>query len=334
MKIDCTYLIKNKLKLIIAFTLTIFPIIGGAQEEKQDTQTFDINNSTVSYSYTKPKFFDMVKYVPNDIFEFGKFIVKKENLLWTSLAVGGTVALIPFDQKLLDNAQEIGETIGLFEDVRYTRVLGIEFLPKNINGAIYYLGNGLTPVLISGGFYLAGKLNNDFRALNVSSELIEIIFSSGVTTQVIKRITGRQSPSAAIKSGNPGGHWTPFPSFKAYQTNTPNYDAMPSGHITTYMAALTVLTTNYPDAKWIKPVGYSLAGLMAFQMMSTRVHWISDYPFAILMGYVIGKNAANRRIKKKVKKDITGTIIVPKFKTNFNFNYSSEYKMAGLTIIF
>ena len=93
--------------------------------------------------------------------------------------------------------------------------------------------------------------------------------------------------------------------------------------------------TNYPEVKWIRPVGYPLAGIMAFQMMSTQVHWASDYPFALLMGYVIGKNAANRRIKKTVHKNTTDIApIESKFKMNFNFLYTSEYKTAGITILF
>lgn len=276
----------------------------------------------------------MIKYVPADIYDFGKFTVQKENIYWTGAAIGSTIALIPFDQKLLDNAHELGEPIGLSEDVRYTRVAGVELIPKDINGVIYYLGYGLTPMLVSGGFYLVGKLNDDYRALNVSSELIEVLISSGIITQAIKRITGRQSPSAAIESGNPTGHGTPFPSFKAYQTDTPNYDAMPSGHVTTYMAALTVLTTNYPNNRYLKPIGYTLMAVLGFEMMSSRVHWISDYPLAILIGYAIGKNAANRRIKKEVKLDATGEVDKPRFKTNFSFSSTSEYKMVGVTINF
>ena len=78
----------------------------------------------------------------------------------------------------------------------------------------------------------------------------------------------------------------------------PYYDAMPSGHVATFMATFTVLTQNYPDVKWIKPVGYTLMTALAFQMMSSKVHWASDYPIAVLIGYVIGKTTANRRIKK------------------------------------
>lgn len=326
------YNYKDLFRVSIFISCFLFSTANHAQQI-EDTQTFEMKDGT-TYTYTKPKFFDMFRYVPKDVYEFGKYTVQKENLAWTGMAVGGTLALLPFDQKLLNNAQELGEPLGLADDVSYIRVLGLEFLPRDINGTIYYLGNGLTPILLSGGFYIAGRVNNDYRAFNVSSELMEVLISSGISTQIIKRIVGRQSPIAAIESGNSGGHWTPFPSFKAYQTNTPNYDAMPSGHMTTYIAALTVITTNYPDVKWLKPVGYSIAGIMAFQMMSTRVHWASDYPFAILMGYVIGKNAANRRIKKDVKRDVAGEIIEPRFKTDFTFTSHSGYNLAGVIFTF
>lgn len=319
-------------KLIWVFILSCsFTCIAQIPSEK--TQTFQITG-TENFIYTKPKLLDFIKYVPRDIYELGRFMVQKENLTFTGLAVGSTLALLPFDQKLLDNAQELGEPLGLTDDVRYLRVLEIELLPQDINGAIYYIGNGIMPILLSGGFYISGTINNDYRALNVSSELIEVLLSSGLTTQMIKRITGRQSPSAAIASGNSGGHWAPFPSFKSYQSNTPNYDAMPSGHLTTFMATITVLSTNYPENKWIKPIGYSLTGLLAFQMMSSRVHWVSDYPLAILMGYIIGKNAANRRIKKEVKTDLLGEETTPKFKTDFSFAYTSQHKMVGVTVSF
>jgi hypothetical protein len=320
-------------KLII---FVLFFIFSGAysQNLEENIQSFQISETTI-YEYKKPKLFEVIKYLPKDIIEFGQFTVQKENILWTGLAVGSTAAIIPFDQMLLDNAIEIGEPLGLNTDARYKRLFGVlELIPRDLNAGIYFLGNGLTTLIIGGGFYTAGKINNDYRALNTANELVEVLISVGVTTQTLKRITGRQSPTAAIDDGNPGGHWTPFPSFKSYQTNTPNYDAMPSGHIATFMATITVIATNYPEVKWIKPVGYSLMGILAFEMVSSRVHWVSDYPIGLLIGYAIGKNAANRRIMKKIKTDVTGEVIQPKFKTDFNFRFDSHVKAVGVTITF
>ncbi|MFT5237026.1 MAG: hypothetical protein ACI9M9_000618 [Flavobacteriaceae bacterium] len=316
--------------------LCCFFFSGSGYSQAADSLDTEIQYYKVSdeysYGYTKPKLFDIIKYVPSDLVGFGEFIIQKENTAWVAGAVGATLALIPFDQKLLDNAQELGEPIGLSKDVRYIRVAGVELLPQDINGAIYYLGNGLTPILIGIGLYTAGLINNDYRAMNTASELGEVMISSGIPIQLIKRITGRQSPSAAITSGIDGGHWTPFPSFSAYQSNTPEYDAIPSGHLSTLMATVTVIATNYPEVKWIKPVGYSIMAVMGFQMMSTRVHWASDYPIALLIGYAIGKKAASRRITKKLNKEVS------KRKTNYrtNFTYASidGIRTVGFNITF
>lgn len=333
MTLKAKFFLSNKLQHFL-FGLFLLPLLFYPQNDVEDIQSFNVGKGLI-YSYKKPRFFEMVKYVPSDLVEFGEFTIKNENLLWTSLTVGSTIALIPFDQKLLDNAVVWGKPLGWDKDARYNRLLGIlELFPKDINAAVYFLGNGVTTLIIGGTFYTFGRLNNDFRALNTANELVEVLISVGLTTQVMKRISGRQSPSAAIDTGNSGGHWTPFPSFKAYQSNTPHYDAFPSGHVATLMATITVIATNYPDVKWIKPVGYSLMSILAFEMMSARVHWISDYPLAILIGYVIGKNAANRRIIKEEKRDARGEIINSKFKFDFTFSSTPQFSTAGVIITF
>jgi hypothetical protein len=37
---------------------------------------------------------------------------------------------------------------------------------------------------------------------------------------------------------------------------------------------------------------------MSFEMLQSKVHWVSDYPIAIFLGYLIGKNIAKTRITK------------------------------------
>ena len=169
--------------------------------------------------------------------------------------------------------------------------------------------------------------------MHTSSELLEGIIASGILVQPLKRITGRESPFIAEQNGNVGGAWRPFPSFSAYQKNTPSYDAMPSGHLTTLMTSVIILSENYKEVKWIKPVGYSLMGLMSFEMLQSKVHWLSDYPLAIFMGYIIGKSIVKSRITEK-----TNTLIgMPKkFKPKYNYSFSSNqnFTLAGINITF
>ncbi|MDO8930295.1 MAG: hypothetical protein Q7W54_15075, partial [Bacteroidota bacterium] len=60
----------------------------------------------------------------------------------------------------------------------------------------------------------------------------------------------------------------------------------------------------YPNNNYIKPVGYSLMGLLGYSMINNGVHWISDYPLAIAIGYTCGKIALSRGRKEITK---TGT---------------------------
>ncbi len=317
----------RQLILIITFCLCFCAVFC----QKKQVQTFHINNN-LKYEYYKPTFFEMIKYLPKDVGYMGKYLIQKENIKPVALATVSTIILVPLDSQLTKGANKLGSYINLDNEGTYTRISGVRFTPNNFPSMVYYMGNGGTPLILSAGFYAFGKINNDYRALTTASELIEVISSVGVVTQTIKRITGRQSPIKVTNGGS--GHWTPFPSFNAYQKNTPNYDAMPSGHLATYMAAFTVISTNYPEKKWIKPVGYSIASLLAFQMVSSEVHWTSDYPIAILVGYVIGKKAAKRRIKEIHTKTEIPNIKKTEYQTSFNMSSSFGTPLVGITINF
>jgi len=303
------------------------------QHPPSELQFFEITPN-LEYGYSRPSFLDMLKHIPGDITEFGKFAFQKEHLIWTGASLGATILLLPLDQQLMDESIRLGSGINFNTGHSYGNIGPFRVIPNDMNSAVYFIGNGGTTMLLSGFFYAFGTLGNDYRALNTSSELVEVLLATGVITQTIKRISGRQSPGPAISSGHPGGHWTPFPSIKAYQTQTSNYDAMPSGHLATFMATITVIAANYPEIKWIKPVGYTLMGIMAFEMMSSKVHWASDYPLALFIGYVIGRNAAKRRIKIKETRRYGENCIPGRLKTDFQLGRFSGYQTLGVVFTF
>ena len=247
------------------------------------------------------------------------------------LTTASTIAIIPFDEKITDGASQLGSYVNLDNEGTYLRIKGVRMLPSNFPAAIYFIGNGGTTLLLGSGLLIAGKLKNDYRMQTTSSEIFEGFIATALASQTVKRITGRQSPVENMEKGA-SGKWTFFPNFRAFQTNTPNYDAMPSGHLATFMTTLTIIATNYPEVKWIKPIGYSLTGLLAFQMVSSKVHWTSDYPLAVLFGYVIGKNIANRRIHKIQSIKIGNNEI--DYKTQFTYANINGFSTVGLTISF
>jgi hypothetical protein len=162
--------------------------------------------------------------------------------------------------------------------------------PVDFGTALYYLGDGMIPISITAGMFGYGMVTSDVRSLQTSSQLAEGLISVAIVTQVIKRVTGRQSPDSSTQSG---GKWQFFPSFNAFGSRTPEYDAMPSGHLATGMMTITVLADNYPEYPLIRPIGYGLMTLLGFQMMNNGVHWASDYPLAIAIGYGLGKVAVS-----------------------------------------
>ena len=235
---------------------------------------------------------------------FGKAVVAKKNLPALGLLVGSTALLVAFDQQLLDAAQQFGRFIHLDPERKFKRAISFNIgsmevpvldLPQNLNSALYFIGEGWPSIMVAGSFYGYGIFKNDYRARQTSSQLAEMFFTLAVTTQVLKRMTGRQSP---MKSTQPGGEWHPFTNLGTYQADVANYDAFPSGHLATLMATVTIISGNYPSNKFIKPLGYSLMGVLGFAMMNNNVHWAGDYPIAIAIGYTCGKIALSRGQKK------------------------------------
>jgi hypothetical protein len=114
----------------------------------------------------------------------------------------------------------------------------------------------------------------------------------------------------------------------------PQYDAFPSGHLAIGMTTVTIIALNYPEKKYIKPVGYALLGLCGFQMINNGVHWAGDYPLAILMGYGFGKLIVNRDLmvlRKNKNLQLTGYHLEKptlKLKPTFLFNGTPGVKLS------
>lgn len=300
--------------------------IDSSKTTLQNQQIYHLNG--VERIYQKPKFFDFITNVPKNFINSNKSFVADDNPYYLTATALSTLAIIPFDQKLTDGARNFAENIGLSEDNNYYKLWGQVNIPQNIGAGLYLIGNGSTSMMLAIGFGTYGIIKNDYRAQATASGVMESLILSGVFSQTIKRISGRESPFIARMNGNPGGKWQVFPSFKNYQKHTPQYDAFPSGHLTTIMSATTVIADNYPEVKWIKPVGYSLIGLMSFQMVQSEVHWVSDYPIAVFMGYLIGKTIS----KSRYENQNSNTALHKKYKLDFTASRAGDYNLFGLKL--
>lgn len=258
-----------------------------------NAEIYTFNDKT--YVYTKPAPLDFIKNSPRDLIVFTKTTFQKKNLLKVGALVALTGILVALDQPITDNTQHFGRRIGLNGNNRMKvafTVLGqpIE-VPHDVDTGMYFLGDGWTHTLIAASFLGYGLGAGNSRALQTASQLAEGMLTTGFTTQLLKHLTGRESPFVASRDG---GRWRPFPDQIEYHKHVPEYDAFPSGHLATAMMMVTVIAENYPEKKFIRPIGYTLMTVLSFEMVNNGVHWFSDYPIALAIGYSLGKIAVSR----------------------------------------
>ena len=281
--------------------VTLFTVIlllhnnGYAQETTLNSINVESADSML-FTYSVPKWHEVVTNIPGDFVVAGKTLFSKKSLAPVFIIAGSTIALYMFDQPLVDGAQQFSRYVGLDSKSRFETLINIGDLkvmerPGNLNTAFYFIGEGWTSVLIFCGIGAHGLIANNEKELRILSQAFEGYIQIGVISQLLKYSIGRETPNRASVAG---GDFRPFPSFTEFQKNKSRYDAMPSGHMITMSFAVTLLSEHYPDNRWIRPVGYSLMGICAFSMLNNGVHWASDYPLGFGIGYLFAKTVAKR----------------------------------------
>ena len=268
--------------------------------KKINSANYQIYNN---YIYIKPTSFSYLKRLPSDLNQYSKIIFNRNYLKEFSQIALITGLLIYHDVELIKKSRFMHDTF----NISYTdemQVIASPFeqplrIPSDLGSALYFIGDGWTHFGVSLSFYLTGKIKNNNRALQTSSQILQGMASTGFLTQVLKHITGRTSPFKSTELWNQGNmdiadRWEFFPNQIEYHKHVSSYDAFPSGHLAVYMSTLTVIAENYSEYPLIKPIGYTLMTLLGLQMMNNGVHWASDYPLSIAMGYYLGKIAVNR----------------------------------------
>jgi len=307
------------MRLFLIICVFAFSSMVGAQEQVAAEKYLP---------YERPGGFDWLTESPNNMLLFAKRIRPKKNKWWLAGIGLSSAILIKYDQAIVDESQRFARRIGLISDTKHGRetytlidweLAGYDLplvFPKNTNSYLYFIGDGLAHLGIIGGLATYGVMNDDNRALSTASQTVEALFVTGVVVQVLKRTTGREAPFKATKDG---GKWQFFPNQEDYNQNVPKYDAFPSGHLATVMATMTVLSDNYPEHGYIKPVGWGLMGLLGFGMLNNGVHWAGDYPLGLAIGYtaakaITEKNKRQRRLnasQAQNKSDLYFNTILP-----------------------
>lgn len=257
------------------------------------TRTYTLKDGS-ALEYAKPGLWRTVGSGPSDWGLFVKESFKKENLPWLAAIGASTALLIKYDQEIYEETRRAGKRLNISsvdKTKTYLKAGGVSIFrgPSDLGSAFYFIGDGWVNLGLFGYFETYGLLKDDWRAAQTGHQLAEGLLVTGFTTQVMKRVTGRETPRAATADR---GVWRMFPSFKEFQSHRTRYDAFPSGHLATCVMTMTVIDANYPDKPYIKPIGYALLTALSFQMINNGVHWASDYPLGWAVGYGVGKAIA------------------------------------------
>ncbi len=252
----------------------VFSNIDYNQSLRTDSLEFiDKESVNIPVSESVPNFswYSMITNVPGDWVSFGGKYADKSYLPIYAFLTASTAYLIVKDPETWNYANKLYNK-GTFN--------------KRFSDFFTEFGDGRSQFAFALCFAIGGWIGNDSRALRTGSQIVEGVLACGGFVQVLKHITGRESPFISTKAG---GVWRWFPNQIEYHKHVPAYDAYPSGHIATSMAAFIIIAENYPEYKWIEPTGWGLAACIGVGMANQGIHWYSDYPLGLALGYGFGK---------------------------------------------
>ncbi|MBK8610047.1 MAG: phosphatase PAP2 family protein [Chitinophagaceae bacterium] len=272
---------------------------GTLFSQSTDSLSIEIRDTTIAAPqkvvYRKPRLFSFIIDIPKDVAGFTRNSFQKKQIKDWAIIGGSTAVLFLADQVIANSVQSTLTSAGIHGQEDFSPIVQLNIggkktnlgkMPNNLNTAFYNFGQGSSTMLFAAGFFVLGKIKKDNRALQTASQLTEAFITMGAATQLIKYATGRENPSDATAIR---GSWRPFPAWSDFQGNKTRYDAFPSGHLATFVSTVTIIGENYPEIRWIKPVGYSIAGLIGLSMINNGVHWASDFPLGFALGYGFGK---------------------------------------------
>ncbi len=243
--------------------------------------------------------------IPESSKRGAKTAFRKDALPYWGVLAASTGILYYYDEKISSSVRYHAHNWHVSPVYKTTNTFGPKFslvkLPRDLGSILYYSGDGFIHIAAAGALMVTGKITNNNYHYNTGIMILHGLTMTGIYAQLLKRSFGRESP---VEKTQDRGTWYPFPSLKHYQSNTAKYDAMPSGHMMTATLTFTVLASRYTESQVpIIAVGSLWLGALGFQMINNGVHWSSDYPLGIALGYLIGRSVVQMNQPKDKTKD-------------------------------
>jgi membrane-associated phospholipid phosphatase len=267
----------KSLLLLLAFSSSLAAPFAQAEEEAR-----------------VPGPWEFVTHLPRDLRDFGSEILKPENRGLVAGILGITALTVKTDYE------------------SWRAVAQVEAETPNFRKFSNYgvsMGDGFFQFGIAGVFLATGVATGNTKAIRTTSQIVEAILATGIVVQVVKHISGRESP---FSSESRTGVWRLFPDQFEYNKDFQKFDAVPSGHLSTATATYIVIYENYPDQKWIPYVGLPVLAWVSTGLVATSIHWWSDFPIALALGYSMGR-IVTRENRGEQPKSAWTPMVLPTF---------------------
>jgi membrane-associated phospholipid phosphatase len=269
----------NASRLILMGIGFLFAVPSLSQQTADQEPFVRHDSSTVApitNDLALPEWHATISDAPSHWYSFGEQTLQIDRVRDIALLGSVTLALIAVDHET-------------YSATRYA--YEHSELVRRLSSFVVLVGDGKFQLALAGGFALYGVAGSDKRSLRTAGQIAESVIATGIVVQILKRVTGRESPAAASSSS---GVWRFLPNLSRYNKNQPRYYSFPSGHMATTTAMLTVLNENYPEAKsWLRPASYGLIALLGAGLVAEKMHWYSDLPLAMGLGYSFGMIASH-----------------------------------------
>ncbi len=176
------------------------------------------------------------------------------------------------------------------------------FLPGE---AVGYLG----PFMLGLPLYVVGESVNNNETIGAAYAVAQTSIITISSVFLFKGFTGRPPPD----NSSDVSMQKQSEKFNFGFLNRGIYDGWPSGHMATITSLASTMIHYYPEAGWMKVLGYSAMAYTLFGISTHeqgQFHWFSDGVAGGLMGYAIGKTVGTN-----MRANVSGKVPPPETKT-------------------
>ncbi len=230
-----------------------------------------------------------LKEVPRRIIRDQEFIwlrpfrLKRSDLPWLGYMVGTTAVLMAIDRRVGQGLSDSPPGRG------YT-------FSHNVGR----FGGPWTDLGVAGAIYLAGRRGGDQHSETTGLLGLEAVGDSLVVVEFLKIATQRPRPTFA------GGD---VRDYNADGTFFAGGTSFPSGHAAASFALATVVSEQYREKRWVAPVAYGLASLVATSRITMRTHFPSDVFVGAALGLMIGRHVAHDAERSRQEKPLHSRLL-------------------------